>query len=188
MKGTATRGPAPRGNPPRGMAPPGQLLDTRRRGVHLPWLALSALLIALDQWTKHLISSNLGSYETRVVLPVFNLVNAQNRGAAFSMFDHDGAWQRWAFSGLGLGVSVALVLWIARLERSARLLAGSLALILAGALGNVIDRLRLGHVVDFLQVHWGEHYFPAFNVADSAITVGAAGLLLDALLSGRHQR
>ncbi len=83
-------------------------------------------------------------------------------------------------------VSTALIVWLARLERRANLMSAALALILAGALGNVIDRLRLGYVVDFLHVHWHEHYFPAFNVADSAITVGAACLLLDALLAGRR--
>ena len=152
----------------------------------LRWLGLSALVIALDQWTKQLVEVHIESFETRVVLPVFNLVRAYNRGAAFSMFNVPGAWQRWAFSALALGVSVALVIWLARLEKRAQLMAASLALILAGARGNFIDRLRIGMVVDFLQVHWHDHYFPAFNVADSAITVGAIGLLLDAFLSSRR--
>jgi signal peptidase II len=103
------------------------------------------------------------------------------------MFNDSGGWQRWAFSALAIGVSVTLVLWLRRLDERARLLAVSLSMVLAGALGNVIDRLRLGYVIDFIQVHWHEHYFPAFNLADSAITVGAAGLLLDALLSGRRR-
>ena len=125
-------------------------------------------------------------YESRYYLPVFNIVRAHNHGAAFSMFDGASGWQRWAFSGLAAVVSTALIVWLARLERRANLVAAALALILAGALGNVIDRLRLGYVVDFLQVHWHEHYFPAFNVADSAITIGAGLLLLDALLAGRR--
>ena len=152
----------------------------------LRWLALSAGLVALDQWTKHLIETRLETFETRVVLPVFNLVRAHNRGAAFSMFNDAGGWQRWAFSALALGVSVVLTVWLARLERRAQLMAAGLALILAGALGNLLDRLRLGSVVDFLQVHWHDHYFPAFNVADSCITLGAIALLLDALLSSRR--
>ncbi|MGB8692574.1 MAG: signal peptidase II [Steroidobacteraceae bacterium] len=156
-----------------------------RRG-QMRWLGLSALVIALDQWTKHLVETHIESFDTRVVLPVFNLVRAYNRGAAFSMFNVPGAWQRWAFSALALGVSAALIVWLARLESRAQLMAGSLALILAGALGNLIDRLRLGMVVDFLQVHWHDHYFPAFNVADSAITLGAIGLLLDAFLNSRR--
>jgi signal peptidase II len=113
-------------------------------------------------------------------------VRAHNRGAAFSMFDSASGWQRWAFSALAAIVSTALIVWLAKLERRANLMAAALALILAGAVGNVIDRLRLGYVIDFLQMHWHEHYFPAFNVADSAITVGAACLLLDALLANRR--
>jgi len=152
----------------------------------LRWLGLSAVLIALDQWTKHLVETRLENFETRVILPVFDLVRAHNRGAAFSMFNDAGGWQRWAFSALALGVSGALIVWLARLERRAQLLAAGLALILAGALGNLIDRLRQGSVVDFLQVHWHDHYFPAFNVADSCITLGAIALLLDALLNSRR--
>ncbi len=152
----------------------------------LRWLALTAAIIGLDQWSKRLIERTLQLYEAIYCLPVFNIVRAHNRGAAFSMFDGASGWQRWAFSVLAAIVSVSLVVWLARLERHANLLAGALALILAGALGNVIDRLRLGYVVDFLQVHWHEHYFPAFNVADSAITIGAVLLLLDALLAGRR--
>jgi signal peptidase II len=152
----------------------------------LRWLALSAVVIGLDQWSKQLIERSLPLYEAIYGLPVFNIVRAHNRGAAFSMFDGASGWQRWTFSGLAAVVSVTLVVWLARLERRANLLGGALALILAGALGNVIDRLRLGYVVDFLQLHWHEHYFPAFNVADSAITIGAGCLLLDALLAGRR--
>ena len=152
----------------------------------LRWLALSAAVIGLDQWSKQLIERTLQMYQAIYCLPVFNIVRAHNRGAAFSMFDGASGWQRWAFSGLAAVVSISLIIWLARLERRANLLAISLALILAGAVGNVIDRLRLGYVVDFLQVHWHEHYFPAFNVADSAITIGAGCLMLDALLAGRR--
>lgn len=152
----------------------------------LRWLALTAAVIGLDQWSKRLVEGALEMYEARYLLPVFNIVRAHNRGAAFSMFDSASGWQRWAFSGLAVIVSVSLTIWLSRLERRANLLAAALALILAGALGNVIDRLRLGYVVDFLQVHWQQHYFPAFNVADSAITIGAGCLLLDALLASRR--
>ena len=154
----------------------------------LRWLALTALVIGADQWSKQLVERNLELAETRYVLPVFNLVRAHNRGAAFSMFDTASGWQRWAFSVLAVAVSVSLVVWLARLERRAVLMAAALALILAGALGNVIDRLRLGYVVDFLQVHWQQHYFPAFNIADSAITVGAGCLLIDAFLSNQRSK
>lgn len=153
----------------------------------LRWLALTAAVIGLDQWSKRLVEGTLQIYEAHYYLPLFNVVRAHNYGVAFSMFDRASGWQRWAFSGLAAVVSVSLTIWLSRLERRANLLAAALALILAGALGNVIDRVRLGYVVDFLQVHWNEHYFPAFNVADSAITIGAVCLLLDALLANRRE-
>jgi signal peptidase II len=159
--------------------------DTTATG-QLRWLLLTAAVIGLDQWSKRLIEVALHLAETRYVLPVFNIVRAHNRGVAFSMFAAAAGWQRWVFSALAVGVSVALITWLRRLERDAALLAAALALILGGALGNVIDRLRLGYVVDFIQVHWEQHYFPAFNIADSAITIGAGVLLLDALLSSRR--
>ena len=148
----------------------------------LRWLALTAAVIVADQWSKQLVQGALQLAESRYLLPVLNIVRAHNRGAAFSMFAAAAGWQRWAFSAVAVGVSVALIVWLRRLERGATVLAAALALILGGAIGNVIDRLRLGYVIDFIQVHWQEHYFPAFNIADSAITVGAGLLLLDALL------
>jgi signal peptidase II len=150
------------------------------------WLWLSAVVIALDQWTKHLIERSFNLYETLRVLPVFDLVRAHNRGAAFSFLNDESGWQRWLFAGLAASVSIALIVWMKRLAAQAQLLAAALAFILGGAIGNLIDRLRLGYVIDFIQVHWQQHYFPAFNVADSAITVGAALLLLDTWLAGRR--
>ncbi|MFT3905812.1 MAG: signal peptidase II [Steroidobacteraceae bacterium] len=157
------------------------------RAGQLRWLWLSLLLLGLDQLTKYLIVANFDLYETRTLLPVLNLSYWRNTGAAFSFLADKAGWQRWLFSALALGASVALVIWLARLKRSANLLAAALAMILSGAIGNLIDRMRLGYVNDFVQVHWGEHYFPAFNVADSAITVGAILLLLDAWLAARHK-
>jgi len=155
-----------------------------RRGS-LSYLWLTALVIALDQTTKAAIEHSLGLYQSIVVLPVLDITRAHNTGAAFSFLAGEAGWQRWLFTVLAIVVSVALVLWLRRIDFEARVLASSVALILGGALGNVIDRLRLGHVIDFIHVHWGEHYFPAFNVADSAITIGAALLLLDAWLEAR---
>jgi signal peptidase II len=152
----------------------------------LRWLLLTAVVVAADQWSKQLVQGALQLAEARNLLPVLNIVRAHNRGAAFSMFAAATGWQRWVFSAVAVGVSVALIAWLRRLERGATLLAAALALILGGAVGNVIDRLRLGYVVDFIQVHWQQHYFPAFNIADAAITVGAALLLLDALLDKRR--
>jgi signal peptidase II len=151
------------------------------------WLVLTAAIIGIDQWSKRLVESFLQPFEAHYYLPVFNLVRAHNHGAAFSLFDGASGWQRWAFSALAVIVSVSLIVWLKSLQRHANLLAAGLALILAGALGNVLDRLRLGYVVDFLQVHWQQHYFPAFNVADSAITIGAGCLLLDIYLGSRRQ-
>ena len=149
-----------------------------RANGQLRWLPLSAVLIALDQWTKSLGERSFELHETLTLLPVFDLVRAHNRGAAFSFLNDAGGWQRWMFTGLALGVSVALLIWLRRLPRAAILLPAALACILGGAVGNLIDRLRLGHVIDFIQVHWQQHYFPAFNVADSAITIGVFLMLI----------
>jgi signal peptidase II len=151
----------------------------------LVYLWLSALIIAVDQLTKALIERSLSLYQSVPVLPVLEITRLHNTGAAFSFLADETGWQRWLFTGLAIVVSVVLVWWLRRIDRSSRILASAVALILGGALGNVIDRLRLGHVIDFVHAHWGEHYFPAFNVADSAITIGAVLLLLDAWLEAR---
>jgi signal peptidase II len=115
------------------------------------------------------------------VLPVLDIILTYNTGAAFSFLSDASGWQRWLFVLLALGVSAALLVWMRRLNaRVHGLLACALALIVGGALGNMLDRLRIGRVVDFIHLHWGQHYFPAFNIADSAITIGAALLLIDA--------
>ena len=157
--------------------------EARRNGLIYLWL--SAAVIGLDQLSKAAIERGLGLYQSIVVLPVLEITRLHNTGAAVSFLADAAGWQRWLVTALAIGVSAALVLWLRRMDRGARALASAVALILGGALGNVIDRMRLGHVIDFIHVHWGEHYFPAFNVADSAITVGAALLLLDAWLEAR---
>lgn len=154
----------------------------------LRWLWLSAVLIVLDQWSKAAISSRFELYETLRVWPVFNLTLAHNSGVAFSVFAEASGWQRWVFSLLALGVSAVLVNWLRTLPKQAWLTALALSLVLSGALGNMLDRLRFGYVVDFLQWHWDEHYFPAFNVADSAITVGAVLLVIESLFGAREAR
>jgi signal peptidase II len=151
----------------------------------LLYLWLTAAVIALDQLSKAAIEHGLGLYQSVAILPVLEITRLHNTGAAFSFLADAAGWQRWVFTGLAIIVSAALVLWLRRIDRSARVLASAVALILGGALGNLIDRLRLGHVIDFIHAHWGEHYFPAFNIADSAITIGAALLLLDAWLEAR---
>jgi signal peptidase II len=144
------------------------------------WLAVSALVLVLDQFTKVLI---LGYYQlgdaTRVS-SFFNVVRAHNTGAAFSFLAQAGGWQRWLFTGIGV-LAVVVIVWLLRSHAGQRLFSFALALILGGAVGNVIDRVMYGYVVDFLDFHWAGMHFPAFNVADSAITVGAALLILDEL-------
>ena len=151
------------------------------------WLWLTLAVIVLDQWTKWLITSNFVEFQSVTLLPVFDLVRFHNEGAAFSFLSNASGWQRWLFTALGIGVSAVLLVWLKRLPaRGQHLLAAALALIVGGALGNVIDRILLGHVIDFIHVHYQQWYFPAFNVADSSITVGAALLILDSVLSGRR--
>jgi signal peptidase II len=155
----------------------------------LPWLLLSVATIVADQLTKAWISSSFQLFETRPVLPVLSITRAHNTGAAFSFLADAAGWQRWVFVALALVVSVVIAVWLRRLDgRRQRMLAIALALIMGGALGNVIDRMRLGHVVDFVLAHWRGHYFPAFNVADACITIGAGLLLLDAFLDSRRSK
>ena len=153
------------------------------------WLWLSFFVIVLDQITKAMVMRSLDLYDSIELLPVLKLTHLHNTGAAFSMLAGASGWQRWFFIALALFVSVALMIWLRRIRTPEQtLLAIGLSLVLGGALGNVIDRVWLGHVVDFILAHWGSAEFPAFNVADSAITVGAGCLLLDALLeSGREK-
>lgn len=146
----------------------------------LPWFAVALAVIALDQITKTLILGHFQFGDSRYVTSFFNLVRVHNTGAAFSFLAGASGWQRWFFVGLGVAAAV-FITWMLRQHGHQKLFAWALALILGGALGNVIDRLLHGHVVDFIQVHWQQWYFPSFNVADSAITVGAALLVFDEL-------
>ena len=153
------------------------------------WLWIAAGVILLDQLTKFWVVSTLALEETVPVLPVFSIHRTFNEGAAWSMFANAGGAQRWVFSALAVGVSIGLVVWLRRLALASHaLLITGLTLILGGAIGNVIDRLRLGHVIDFLLFFWNSSRFPAFNIADSAITVGAGLVILDAILEGRRER
>lgn len=162
------------------------LFTPTRGATH--WLWLSAVVIVLDQVTKVLVSRTLELYERLPLTPFFDLTLAHNRGASFSMLANASGWQRWFFVTLGVGISVVLMVWLRRIQSNQQtLLAIGLALILGGALGNVIDRVWLGHVVDFILFHWGDWSFPAFNVADSAISIGAGCLLLDAFFETRNE-
>jgi signal peptidase II len=146
------------------------------------WFAVSAVVIVLDQVTKYWIMTNFQLGESRTVTSFFDVVFVLNPGAAFSFLRDASGWQRWFFLALALVVS----LWLAHMVRrhaAEKWMPFSLALILGGALGNVVDRIQIGAVVDFLSFHWGQHTFPAFNVADSAISVGVALLLLQQLMT-----
>jgi signal peptidase II len=161
-------------------------MSTRRQSPHRSpslwlWLALALLILVIDQLTKWLIVGQFALGDGRVVTGFFNLVRAHNSGAAFSFLAQAGGWQRWLFTGIGVGAS-ALMIWMLRSHPGQKLFGFAIACILGGAIGNVIDRLVHGYVVDFLDFHWAGWHFPAFNAADSAITLGAACLLLDELL------
>jgi signal peptidase II len=145
------------------------------------WLPLSAAVIVADQAVKAWIMHHFSLFERVHALPVLDIILTYNTGAAFSFLSQASGWQRWVFVVLALGVSAALIVWMRRLNAGVHgLLACGLSLIVGGALGNMIDRVAIGRVVDFIHLHWGHAYFPAFNIADSAITVGAALLLIDA--------
>lgn len=145
----------------------------------IKWLWLSALVVFLDQVSKQMAASTLVLHQPAAVFPGFNFTLMYNQGAAFSFLSDAGGWQRWFFMGLSITISVVLVFWLKQLEHGKRVLAIGLALILGGAIGNVVDRILLGHVIDFIQVYYSTHYWPAFNLADSAITLGACLLILD---------
>ncbi len=148
----------------------------------LGWYWISLLVVIVDQATKFWIVNAIPNGGGVYVLPVFNIIHTYNPGAAWRMFADFGGAQRWFLSALAIVVSVFLVYWLRGIVRRVQtLLSFGLALILGGAIGNVLDRLRLGHVVDFLELHWDEAKFPAFNVADTAITIGAICVIYDVL-------
>jgi signal peptidase II len=148
--------------------------------------ALALLVVLLDQWTKGLAQQHLDYGRPVEVLPVLNMTLQYNPGAAFSFLSDAGGWQRWFFSAVAVMAGIVISVWLVRLKRGEGLLAASLSLILGGALGNLWDRLALGHVVDFISVHYGTAYFPTFNVADAAVSVGAGLMILDAIIQARR--
>lgn len=151
------------------------------------WLAFALVLVLADQFTKILVIGSFELGEGQAVTGFFNLVRVHNAGAAFSFLAGASGWQRWFFTALGL-VAAVVIVWMLRNHPGQRLFCFALACVLGGAVGNVIDRVLYGYVVDFVDFHWAGMHFPAFNVADSAITVGAACLILDELLRVRRAR
>ena len=162
-------------------------MASKKSGSLLPWLGVAAIVILLDQFTKTLIVGSFQLGGSHTVTSFFNIVRWHNTGAAFSFLAGAAGWQRWFFVGLGAAAALFIV-WMLRSHAGQRLFSWALALILGGAIGNVIDRLLHGYVVDFIQAHYANSYFPSFNVADSAITVGAALLILDELRRVRRAK
>jgi len=155
----------------------------------LRWLWLTTAAIAADQIVKAALVNRFQLFERMPLLPpVLEITRLHNRGAAFSFLDDAGGWQKYLFLSLAIAVSVGIAVWLQQLDRSVRrIVPVGLALVAGGALGNAIDRVHYGYVVDFIHVHWYDSWwFPAFNVADAAITVGAALLILDAVLDSRY--
>ena len=186
------RGPPPASNPvqsPMHHGPPSGLPST---GAPMgapapvgPWIGVALLVVILDQLSKIAITSRFQLGEGLPILPVFDLLRTHNSGAAFSFLRDASGWQRWFFTGIAV-VASAVIVSLLRRHAGDRLMAWALALVLGGALGNLVDRIRLGYVVDFLHAHWGVHSFPVFNVADCAITLGAGLLILDEIRRRRR--
>ena len=160
---------------------------TKSSSAMLPWLGLALLLLIADQFTKVLIMGYYKLGDGTYVTSFFNIVRVHNNGAAFSFLATAGGWQRWFFTGIGVAAALFIV-WMLRAHAGQKLFSFAMACILGGAIGNVIDRSLYGYVVDFLDFHYAGWHFPAFNVADSAITVGAICLVLDELLRVRRAR
>lgn len=160
---------------------------SRARASTWPWLGWALVILVADQVTKALILDSYQLGDATTITSFFNIVRAHNSGAAFSFLAQAGGWQRWMFTGFGL-LAALFILWQLRAHPGQKLFSFALASILGGAVGNVIDRLMHGYVVDFLDFHWAGSHFPAFNVADAGISVGAALLILDELLRVRRER
>jgi len=157
----------------------------------LLWLGIALVVLLIDQLTKLLVVGSMSLGDSQTLTSFFNLVRVHNSGAAFSMLSNASGWQRWLFTGIGV-VATGFIVWLLRSHPTQKLFCFALALVLGGAVGNVIDRLAYGHVIDFLDFHWDwleplffQGHFPAFNVADSAISVGTVCLILDELLRVR---
>jgi len=145
----------------------------------LKWLWLSVVTLVLDQWSKIAIDSSMRLYESIALIPGFNLTYVHNTGAAFSFLSEAGGWQRWFFAVMAGGISIVLTIWLYRLKKHELLLAVALSLVLGGAIGNLIDRVAYGYVIDFLDVYYQTWHWPAFNVADMAICLGVFLMLLE---------
>ena len=154
----------------------------------LRWLWLAVVMLIVDQVTKQIVVALFEYRETVAVMPFFNFTYARNPGAAFSFLADQGGWQRWFFTIIAGSVSALLVYWMAKTPKKDKMIAIAFALILSGALGNLIDRLMFGYVIDFLDFYVGNKHWPAFNIADSAIFIGAALMILDAIKGDKKEQ
>jgi len=158
-----------------------KIFPTKSSASLTPWLGIAAIVILFDQLSKITITKTFQLGEEKIITSFFNLVLAYNKGAAFSFLSNSGGWQRYFFTAIALGAAAWIIVLLKK-HGSQRMFSWALSLILGGAIGNVIDRVLYGHVVDFLDFHWsGLGHFPAFNIADSAICIGAALFILDEL-------
>ena len=151
----------------------------------LKWLWISALTLVLDQASKLAVDGSMQLFESIPLIPYFNLTYVHNTGAAFSFLAQAGGWQRWLFAGLAVVMSSIIAVWLHRLQKHETLMAVALSLVLGGAIGNLIDRVSYGYVIDFLDVYYQDWHWPAFNIADSAICVGVGLMLLESFGVGR---
>ena len=154
----------------------------------LKWLGLSFLAVLLDQLSKLLIADNMQLYQSINIMPYVNLTYVHNTGAAFSFLSEAGGWQRWFFAALAIVIGSVIAVWLSRLKAHETLMAVSLSLVLGGAIGNLIDRLAYGYVIDFLDIYVQSWHWPAFNVADSAITLGVVLMLLESFGVGKAEK
>lgn len=151
-----------------------------------PWFLVSLMVVLLDQGSKYWAAISLSPYQPKAIMPMINLTLAYNMGAAFSFLSQSGGWQRWLFAAFSLVMSIVLSAWILRSTSRVRLQYLALSLILGGAVGNLIDRLRLGYVIDFIDVYYKNHHWPVFNIADSAICLGAFFIFVDLCKNSRR--
>lgn len=156
------------------------------QSLKISWYVIAIVIVVLDQITKLWVQAEFDVWQRVNVLPVFDLTLVYNKGAAWSFLSDAGGWQRWLLTGISLVASIVLVVWMHRLEKSQKLLLAALTFILGGAVGNLIDRAMVGQVVDFLLFYYNDSYFPAFNLADSAITLGAFLMILDLFVENKR--
>lgn len=154
----------------------------------LRWLWLTLVFLVADQVTKQLIVSNMDLYESIDILPFFNLTYVHNLGAAFSFLADQGGWQRWFFTAIAAIASIVFIVWLAKTPKQQALLSAAFALMLSGAVGNLIDRVLFGYVIDFLDFYGFGYHFPAFNIADSMIFIGAALMIFDSFKNGESSK